>query len=70
MKQIIHNLALAAAIVTLVAAVWQDWGLLATLKKTLIAYLGFFIVGAIMALAVRAVPLLEKDAEERNHDGD
>ena len=66
MYQLIHNLALAASLIALIAALWQDWGLLATVKKMVISYLGFFILGAIMTLIVRAVPLLEKS----NEDGD
>ena len=70
MYQLIHNLALAASLVTLVAALWQDWGLLATVKKMVISYLGFFILGAIMALAVRAVPLFEGKTENSDPEGE
>ena len=70
MYQLIHNLALAAALVALVAALWQDWGLLATVKKMIISYLGFFIAGAIMTLAVRAVPLFEEKAENQDTEGE
>ncbi|MBU8869849.1 MAG: hypothetical protein KOO60_03130 [Gemmatimonadales bacterium] len=63
MYQLIHNLALAAALVTLIAALWQDWGLLPTLKKMIISYLGFFILGSIMTLAVRLVPHFESKDE-------
>lgn len=62
MYQLIHTLATGAALVALIAALWQDWGLLATLKKMFVAYLGFFILGAVMALAVRIVPLLERES--------
>lgn len=70
MYQLIHTLAMGAALVALMAALWQDWGLLATLKKMFVAYLGFFILGAVMALAVRIVPLLEKGTEQENRDTD
>lgn len=63
MYQLIHTLATGAALVALVAALWHDWGLLATLKKMFIAYLGFFILGAVMALSVHIVPLLEGSHE-------
>ena len=59
MYQLIHNAALTAVLVCVAAALWQDWGLPATVKKMVITYLGFFIVGAIMALIVRVVPMLE-----------
>ena len=63
MYQLIHNLALAASLVALIAALWQDWGLMATVKKMIISYLGFFIFGAIMTLAVRIVPHFEDKSE-------
>lgn len=68
MYQLIHTLAMGAALVALIAALWQDWGLIATLKRMFVAYLGFFILGAVMALAVRIVPLLENDPEEENQE--
>lgn len=70
MYQLIHNVALAAVLCCVAAALWQDWGLLATLKKTVIAYLGFFIVGSIMALAVRAVPMLERKAPDAGQESE
>lgn len=68
MYQLIHTLAMGAALVALIAALWQDWGLIATLKRMFVAYLGFFILGAVMALAVRIVPLLENGPEEENQE--
>lgn len=70
MYQLIHTLATGAALIALIAALWQDWGLLATLKKMFIAYLGFFILGAVMALAVRIVPLLENEPEAENQEAE
>ena len=40
MNRIIHSISLFAASITLAAGLWQDWGLLACLKKMAIAYLG------------------------------
>jgi hypothetical protein len=65
MYQIIHNLALAAALIVLVVSLWQDWGLFPTVKRMLISYLGFFFLSSIMVLAVKLVGVLEKD-----HDSD
>jgi len=61
MYQIIHNLALAATLIALVAGLWQDWGVFTIVKRMLISYLGFFCLGAVMALAVKLVGALEKD---------
>ncbi len=61
MYQLIHNLALGAALIALVASLWQDWGTFTTLKRMLISYLGFFFLGATMALVVKLVGVLEKD---------
>lgn len=63
MYQLIHNLALAAALLALIAGLWQDWGLFSTIKKMIISYLGFFILGAIMTLAIKVVPHFEKQDE-------
>jgi hypothetical protein len=70
MYQLIHNLALGAALAALVAALWQDWGLLATLKKMVISYLGFFILGAVMALAVRSVSYFENTGVEEETENE
>lgn len=61
MYKIIHNLALGAALIALVASLWQDWGMFTTVKRMLISYLGFFFLGAVMALAVKLVGAFEKD---------
>ncbi len=61
MAKIIHNLALGAALIALIASLWQDWGTLTTIKRMFISYLGFFFLGAIMAVAVKLVGALEKD---------
>ncbi len=68
MYQLIHNLALGAALAALAAALWQDWGLVATLKKMVIAYLGFFILGAIMALAVKSVSYFENSGLDEEQE--
>jgi hypothetical protein len=70
MYQLIHTLAVAAALIALIAALWQDWGLLATVKKMVISYLGFFIFGAIMALVVKSVPRFEDKGEGPNGEVD
>ena len=70
MYQLIHNVAMAASLVALIAALWQDWGLLATMKKMIISYLGFFIFGAIMALVVKSVPLFEKKHQSGESEAD
>ncbi|MFT5232956.1 MAG: hypothetical protein ACI9UQ_000984, partial [Candidatus Krumholzibacteriia bacterium] len=51
MYQVIHNLALAAALVALVASLWQDMGLFTAVKRLIISYLGFFFLGSLFALA-------------------
>jgi len=63
MQRLISTLAMTAGFAVLVAGLWQDWGLLTTLKRLVIAYMAFFILGSLMALAVRAVPLFEGGSE-------
>jgi len=70
MYQIIHNLALGAAFIVLVASLWQDWGMFPTVKRMLISYLGFFFLGSIMALAVKLVGVLEKDHHNDSETGE
>jgi uncharacterized membrane protein YcfT len=61
MQRIVHSLALGAALIALVASLWHDWGTFTTVKRMVIAYLGFFFVGAVLSLAVKLVGVLEKD---------
>lgn len=68
MYQIIHNLALGAALIALVASLWQDLSLFTAVKRMLISYLGFFFLGASMALAVKLVGVLEKDQPSDSND--
>ncbi len=70
MYQIIHNLALGAAFIALIASLWQDWGTFTTIKRMLISYLGFFFLGSLMALAVKLVGALEKDATDGQDGAD
>ncbi len=65
MHRFVNTLAMTAAVLTLGAGLWQDWGLLATMKKMILSYLGFFFLGALMTLAVVSVPMFEsKSADE------
>ena len=64
MPRLIHTIALAAAATVLGVGLWQGWSLLATGRRLVVAYLAFFVLGAVLALAVRLVPALEKPAEE------
>ncbi len=59
MQRFISLIAMTACFTVLVAGLWQDWGLLTTLKRMVIAYLAFFIMGSLMALSVRFVALFE-----------
>jgi hypothetical protein len=54
MQRIIQSLALAAALLVVVAGIWQSWALVTTVKRLVLAYLGFFFLGSLAALAVRA----------------
>ena len=52
---LIHTVALAAAGVVLGVALWQGSGIAVTAKKMAAAYLGFFCLGVVAALASRAL---------------
>ncbi len=70
MYQVIHNLALAAALVTLIASLWQDLGLFTAVKRLVISYLGFFFIGSLFALAAKLVLSLDKDQTPSPSDTD
>ncbi len=70
MYQIVHNLALGATLIALVASLWQDWGTFTTIKRMLISYLGFFFLGALMALAVKLVGAFENNPEDDQNEPD
>ena len=59
MRRFIGTIAMTATFLVLVSGLWQDWGFLSTLKRMVIAYLGFFIMGSLMALSVRFVAMFE-----------
>ena len=59
MSRLIQIIALIAALAVLAASLWQDWGLVTTVKRLVVAYLGFFFLGALAALAIRAGTLYE-----------
>jgi len=64
MHRLVNLLAMMAAVLTLGAGLWQDWGLLATMKKMFLSYLGMFFVAALLTLAVVLVPMFEKQPTE------
>ena len=59
MSRLIQTIALIAALAVLAAGLWQGWGLVTTVKRLVVAYLGFFFLGSLAALAVRAGTLYE-----------
>ncbi len=61
-SRVVNTIALMAAVVTLGTCIWQEWGVFITLKRVILSYLGFFFVGSVMALAVKAVPLLDNSS--------
>ena len=61
MLRLVNTLALAAALVVLAVSLWQDWSLLATLKRMAVGYLGFYFLGAVAGVAVKLAGALEKD---------
>ncbi len=69
MHRFVNTLALTAAVVTLGAGLWQDWGLLVTMKKVLLSYMGFFFLSGLMALAFLAVPLFETGDKSKVDNG-
>lgn len=60
MQRMINTIATCAAAAALMSGLWQDWSLLTTVKRMLIGYLGFFFLGSLMVLTIRAVPMFDK----------
>ena len=54
MQRLIRTVALAAAIVVLATSLWQGWGLATTVKRLVVACLGFFALGTLAVFALRA----------------
>jgi hypothetical protein len=63
MQNFIHNVALMASLLALVAGLWQDWEILATVKRMFVSYLLFYFFGSVLYLAIRALPLLESKSQ-------
>lgn len=54
MAHLIQAVAVGAAGCVLTVGLWQGWGTLAVLRRAAIAYLGFFLLGALLLLLVRS----------------
>ena len=60
MHRLINTVATTAVVVVLMCGLWQDWNLLTSLKRMIIAYLAFFFLGSLMVLVIRIVPIFDK----------
>ena len=73
MQRLIQTIALIAALAVLTVSLWQGWGLVTTVKRLVVASLGFFFLGAMAVFAMRAGTLYEKPSapvsEGRRRDG-
>lgn len=65
MGGVIQTVAVAAAGCVLAVGLWQGWGTLAVLKRAAIAYLGFFVLGALLLLLVRSGALNPREHGDR-----
>ena len=54
MAQLVQLVSVAAASLTVAVGLWQGWGTLAVLKRAALAYLGVFVLGALLLLLVRS----------------
>jgi hypothetical protein len=53
MRAFLNAVAAAAALVAVLVSLWHDYGLFVTLRRAVLAYLGFFILGALLVLIYR-----------------
>lgn len=65
MAQVIQTVAVAAVGCVVAVGLWQGWGTLAVLKRAVIAYLGFFVLGSLLLLLVRSGALSPRDTGGR-----
>jgi hypothetical protein len=66
MAQVIQTVAVGAASAVVAVGLWRGWGTFAVLKRAGIAYLGFFILGALLLLLVRSGALHGRDGTGRD----
>jgi hypothetical protein len=66
MQRAIQTLALGAALLVVVAGIWQSWALVTTLKRLVLAYLAFFFLGSVGALAVRAGAVFDDETADED----
>jgi hypothetical protein len=69
MTRLVHTVALGAALVAVLSALWGDYGVLVALKRAGIAYLVFYCLSALLALVYRAGVLAETRVEAEEGDG-
>ncbi len=50
MQKFVNTVAIAAALTAMLVCLWQDYGLLVTVKRAVIAYLVFYGVASMLAL--------------------
>jgi hypothetical protein len=63
-QRVIHTIALAAALLAVLTALWGDQGPWFGLKRAVISYVVFYFVGGALALIFRAGVLAE-DSQQR-----
>ena len=64
MAQVIQTVAVGAAGCVVAVGLWQGWGTMAVLRRAAIAYLGFFVLGALLLLLVRSGALSPREPGE------
>ncbi len=68
MQRLIHTIALAAALITVVVSVWRDYSLLISLKRVVISYLALFFAASIIVLACKVIFVLSDEPSEEKID--
>lgn len=56
MPRVIHTVALAASAAVLGAGLWRDWSVTVTGQRLVVAYVAFYVLGVVLALALRLAP--------------
>jgi len=53
MQKLTGTIAMTAALVAVIVSLWQDYGFLITMKRALLAYFSFYILGAVLVMVFK-----------------
>lgn len=64
MQRLINTVAMAAALMAVIVAIWENHGLWVALKRSVVSYLVFYFVASLLILVFRAGVMAEARSED------